>query len=155
VAVIPMAALPAELAPHRAAGHRIVFTNGCFDVLHRGHVSYLQQARTLGDILVVGVNDDASVRRLKGPHRPINSAEDRAAVLAALECVGLVTIFSGDDAVALVEIVCPDVYVKGTDYRRRPLPEAATVAHLGGRVELVDLLDGRSTTAIVERIRAV
>jgi len=155
MAVTPMAELAAALAPHRAAGDRIVCTNGCFDVLHRGHVAYLEQARSLGDVLVVGLNDDASVRRLKGPHRPINPAEDRAAVLAALACVGHVTVFTHDDAVALVELIQPDVYVKGSDYLSRPLPEAAAVAHQGGRVELVDLLDGRSTTAIMDRIRAL
>ena len=154
MAVIPLARLPEVLAPYRAEGKRIVCTNGCFDVLHRGHVDHLRQARDLGDVLVVGVNDDAAVRRLKGPHRPINPDVDRAAVLAALACVELVTIFSGDDAVELVEMVRPDVYVKGADYRRRPLPEAAAVAHQGGRVELLDYVDGRSTSAIVERIRA-
>jgi rfaE bifunctional protein nucleotidyltransferase chain/domain len=154
VAVIPLARLPEVLAPYRAAGKRIVCTNGCFDVLHRGHVDHLRQARDLGDLLVVGVNDDAAVRRLKGPHRPINPDVDRAAVLAALACVEHVTIFSGDDAVELVELVRPDVYVKGGDYHRRPLPEAAAVAHQGGRVELLGYLDGRSTSAIVERIRA-
>lgn len=154
MAVIPLARLPEVLAPYRAEGKRIVCTNGCFDVLHRGHVDHLRQARDLGDVLVVGVNDDAAVRRLKGPHRPINPEVDRAAVLAALACVELVTIFSGDDAVELVETVRPDVYVKGADYRRRPLPEAAAVARQGGRVELLDYVDGRSTSAIVERIRA-
>jgi D-beta-D-heptose 7-phosphate kinase / D-beta-D-heptose 1-phosphate adenosyltransferase len=155
VAVIPLARLPEVLAAYRAAGKRIVCTNGCFDVLHRGHVEHLRQARELGDVLVVGVNDDAAVRRLKGPHRPINPAVDRAVVLAALACVEHVTIFPGDDAVGLVELVRPDVYVKGGDYRRRPLPEAAAVAQQGGRVVLLGYFDGRSTSAIVERIRAV
>ncbi len=155
MAVIPLARLPEVLTPYRAEGKRIVCTNGCFDVLHRGHVDHLRQARELGDVLVVGVNDDAAVRRLKGPHRPINPDDDRAAVLAALACVEHVTIFPGDDAVGLVELVRPDVYVKGGDYRRRRLPEAAAVAHQGGRVVLLGYFDGMSTSAIVERIRAI
>jgi D-beta-D-heptose 7-phosphate kinase / D-beta-D-heptose 1-phosphate adenosyltransferase len=143
------------LASHRAAGRRVVCTNGCFDVLHRGHLAYLEQARRLGDVLVVGVNDDASVRRLKGPGRPVNPAEDRAAVLAALACVNHVAIFGGDTAAELVEFVRPDVYVKGADYAARVLPEAAVVARYGGEVRLLELVPNRSTSAIIERIRAV
>jgi len=154
-----MAVPPAELtqlvAWHRALGRTIVCTNGCFDVLHRGHVAYLEAAGALGDVLVVGVNDDAGVRRLKGPGRPINPAEDRAAVVAALACVGHVTVFSGDTALELIEQVRPDVYVKGADYRDQPLPEAAAVKRCGGQVQLIDYLPGRSTSAIVRRIRAV
>lgn len=143
------------LESHRDAGRRIVCTNGCFDVLHRGHVAYLEQARRLGDVLVVGVNDDDSVRRLKGPGRPVNPVEDRATVVAALACVDHVAVFGGDTAEELVELIRPDVYVKGADYTSRALPEAAVVARHGGEVRLLDLIPDRSTSAIIERIRAV
>ena len=151
--VVEPTELAGVVAAHRAAGRRIVCTNGCFDVLHRGHVAYLEQARGLGDVLVVGVNDDAGVRRLKGPGRPINTAADRAAVLAALASVTVVTVFTGDTAVGLVERVRPDVYVKGGDYAGAELPEAAVVERHGGRVVLLDYVAGRSTSAIVARIR--
>jgi rfaE bifunctional protein nucleotidyltransferase chain/domain len=151
--VVEPAELASVVADHRAAGRRIVCTNGCFDVLHRGHVAYLDQARALGDVLVVGVNDDAGVRRLKGPGRPINTAADRAAVLAALASVTVVSVFTGETATELVEQVRPDVYVKGGDYAGAVLPEAAVVARYGGRVALLDYVAGRSTSAIVSRIR--
>jgi D-beta-D-heptose 7-phosphate kinase / D-beta-D-heptose 1-phosphate adenosyltransferase len=149
---------PAELVGivegHRRAGRRIVFTNGCFDVLHRGHVEYLSQARLLGDVLVVAVNDDAGVARLKGPGRPVNPVVDRAAVLAALRCVDLVTSFAEDTPIRLIELVRPDVYTKGGDYRPERLPETPVVLGLGGQVRILDYLAGRSTTATVARIRA-
>ena len=151
--VVEPAELAGVVAAQRAAGRRIVCTNGCFDVLHRGHVAYLDEARGLGDVLVVGVNDDAGVRRLKGPGRPINTAADRAIVLAALESVTLVSVFSGDTAVGLVERVRPDVYVKGGDYAGAVLPEAAVVQRHGGRVALLDYVAGQSTSAVVARIR--
>lgn len=147
--------VPETVRAHRAAGRRIVFTNGCFDVLHRGHVEYLATARGLGDILIVGLNSDASVRRLKGPTRPVNPAEDRAVVLAGLSSVDHVVEFGADTPEALIEVVRPEVYVKGGDYRLETLPETAQIARLGGRVELVPFLPGRSTTALVERIREV
>jgi rfaE bifunctional protein nucleotidyltransferase chain/domain len=130
-----------------------VFTNGCFDVLHCGHVECLQQAAALGDVLVVGVNSDDSVRKLKGAGRPVNPAEDRAAVVAAIGCVEYVTIFSGDTPMRLLEAVRPDVYVKGGDYDAATLPERRAVERYGGRVVTVRYLPGHSTTAIVDRIR--
>ena len=151
--VLTAEALVDRLAGLRASGHRVVCTNGCFDVLHRGHVSYLEAARRLGDVLVVGINDDEGVRRLKGADRPVNTAEDRAAVLAALACVDLVTIFAGDTAEGLVELVRPDTYVKGGDYSARPLPEADVVRRYGGQVRLLDYVPDRSTTAMIDRIR--
>jgi len=151
--ILSVGAVPAVLAGHRSAGRRIVFTNGCFDVLHRGHVEYLAAARELGDVLIVGLNSDASVRRLKGPPRPVNPAEDRAIVLAALASVDHVVEFGDDTPARLIESVRPDVYVKGGDYRLETLPEAAQIARLGGRVALLDFLPGRSTTALVDRIR--
>jgi rfaE bifunctional protein nucleotidyltransferase chain/domain len=132
----------------------VVFTNGCFDVLHRGHVGYLAQARQLGDMLIVAVNSDASVRRLKGPHRPVNAVEDRVAVLAALWCVDLVVVFDEDSPVELIEAVRPDVYVKGGDYNLDLLPEAPLVRRLGGEVRTLDYVPDRSTSAIIDRIRA-
>jgi len=151
--------LPAEqLARHiddeRARGKRIVFTNGCFDVLHRGHVTYLQQARALGDVLVVAVNSDSSVSRLKGPGRPVNPVEDRAAVLAALSCVDHVTVFEEDTPVRLLELIRPDLYVKGGDYTPAMLPETPVVERLGGEVRILDYVEDRSTTALIDRIRA-
>jgi D-beta-D-heptose 7-phosphate kinase / D-beta-D-heptose 1-phosphate adenosyltransferase len=138
----------------RANGRRIVFTNGCFDVLHRGHVAYLQQARQLGDTLIVAVNSDSSVSRLKGPGRPVNCVEDRVAVLSALSCVDYVTVFDEDTPVRLLELVRPDLYVKGGDYTANMLPETPIVERLGGRVRILDYVEERSTTALIDRIRA-
>jgi D-beta-D-heptose 7-phosphate kinase / D-beta-D-heptose 1-phosphate adenosyltransferase len=138
----------------RAKGRHIVFTNGCFDVLHRGHVAYLQQARQLGDTLVVAVNSDSSVSRLKGPGRPVNCVEDRVAVLSALSCVDYVTVFDEDTPVRLLELIRPDLYVKGGDYTASMLPETPVVERLGGRVRILDYVEERSTTALIDRIRA-
>ncbi len=135
----------------RSQGHTIVFTNGCFDILHAGHVTYLEQARTLGSVLVVGLNGDDSVRRLKGPQRPINHADDRAAVLGALRCVDYVVVFDEDTPLSLVSTLLPDVLVKGGDYTRDTVVGADVVEEHGGRVEIIPLLPGRSTTSIVER----
>jgi rfaE bifunctional protein nucleotidyltransferase chain/domain len=148
-------AVPGVIAAHRAAGRRVVFTNGCFDVLHRGHVEYLDAASRLGDVLIVGLNSDDSVRRLKGPDRPLNTAADRAVVLAGLASVDHVVEFGADTPAGLIELVRPDVYVKGGDYQLATLPEAAQIARLGGRVELIEFVPGRSTSALVERIRTV
>jgi len=146
--------LAALVAGHRAAGRRIVFTNGCFDVLHRGHVAYLNQARLLGDVLVVAVNSDDGVRRLKGPSRPVNPAADRAAMLAALSCVDHVTVFEQDTSVALLRRLRPEVYAKGGDYTPHMLPEASVVTGYGGAVHIVDYVPDHSTTAMIDRIRA-
>jgi len=141
------------LAEHRRAGHRVVFTNGCFDVLHRGHVAYLRQARALGDVLVVALNSDESVSRLKGPQRPVNPLTDRAGVVGALAGVDLVTAFAEDTPVDLLEAVRPDVYAKGGDYTPQMLPETPVVERLGGQVRVLDYLSDHSTTAIVARIQ--
>ncbi|WP_242091368.1 D-glycero-beta-D-manno-heptose 1-phosphate adenylyltransferase [Curtobacterium sp. DN_7.5] len=141
------------VAAARAVGRRIVFTNGCFDVVHRGHTTYLRQASELGDLLVVALNDDDSVRRLKGPERPINTAEDRAGVLAALACVDLVTVFATDTPIPLLRRIRPDVYVKGGDYSPEMLSETAVVREYGGEVVMVDYVAEHSTTAVVRRIR--
>ncbi len=145
--------LSAFAAALRAHGQRIVFTNGCFDILHVGHVRYLGAARALGDCLVVGLNSDTSVRRLKGPERPVNEEADRAEVLDALRAVDYVTIFDEPTAAELIEIIRPDVYVKGGDYTIATLPEAEIVRGYGGRVEFIDLVPERSTTRVIEKLR--
>ncbi|MEW2426727.1 D-glycero-beta-D-manno-heptose 1-phosphate adenylyltransferase [Micromonospora sp. NPDC047644] len=142
------------VAGYREAGRSVVFTNGCFDVLHRGHVRYLEQARALGDLLIVAVNSDGSVRRLKGPDRPVNPVEDRGALLAALACVDHVVVFEEDSPTALIEAVRPDVYVKGGDYPPELVPEAPLVRRLGGQVRTLGYVPDRSTSAIIERIRS-
>ncbi|HWM56352.1 MAG TPA: D-glycero-beta-D-manno-heptose 1-phosphate adenylyltransferase [Pseudonocardia sp.] len=145
--------LAAAVREHRRAGHRVVFTNGCFDVLHRGHVAYLRQARGLGDVLVVALNSDASVSRLKGPQRPVNTLADRAGVVGALDGVDLVTAFDADTPIGLIELLCPEIYAKGGDYTPQMLAETPVVERLGGRVRVLDYLSDHSTSAIVDRIR--
>ncbi len=139
----------------RQAGKTLVFTNGHFDLLHLGHLDYLQKARALGDALFVGVNGDASTRRLKGTGRPLVPASERARLLAALKPVSAVLIFEQDTADALLRALQPDIYVKGGDYADKPLPERATVLASGGRVELIDFLPGHSTSGLIERIRSL
>ncbi len=149
-----LAALAGRLQDLRSRGQRIVLTNGCFDILHRGHVTYLSRAKALGDVLVVGVNSDESIRRLKGPGRPINTLEDRIQVLAALSCVDSVVPFHEDTPHGLVRALRPHVFVKGGDYTRDRLPEAALVEELGGEVHILPFVADRSTTGVIERIRA-
>ncbi|MFB7631303.1 D-glycero-beta-D-manno-heptose 1-phosphate adenylyltransferase [Streptomyces sp. NPDC056149] len=139
--------------PHRA--QRVVFTNGCFDILHGGHVSLLSRAKALGGLLVVGVNSDASVRRLKGPARPVIPLSERMRVLAALGCVDLVVPFEADSPTELIARLRPDHYVKGSDYTRRTLPEAPLVERLGGSVELLSTVDDLSTSKIIRDIHAL
>jgi rfaE bifunctional protein nucleotidyltransferase chain/domain len=138
-----------------AAGKTMVFSNGHFDLFHVGHLDYLEKARALGDALFVGVNDDASTRRLKGVGRPIIPADERARLLAALSAIDAVIVFSGDTADALIEALTPDIYVKGGDYSQKNLPEKATVEALGGRVELIAFLPEHSTSDLIAAIRAL
>lgn len=145
--------LAAQVEVHRAQGQQIVLTNGCFDVLHSGHTRYLNQAKQLGDVLVVALNSDDSVRRLKGPGRPINAEADRAAVVAALSCVDYVTVFDTHTASPLIEQLKPEVYAKGGDYTPEMLEETDVVHEYGGRVAILDYVAERSTTAVVNRIR--
>jgi rfaE bifunctional protein nucleotidyltransferase chain/domain len=152
-AVVGLEELARLVGAHRAAGRRIVFTNGCFDVLHRGHVAYLEQARRLGDTLVVALNSDASVARLKGPGRPVNLVEDRAAVLSALSSVDHVVVFDEPSPRRLLDLVRPDIYVKGGDYRPEMIPEAGQVSRLGGEVRVLCYVADHSTSAIIDRIR--
>jgi rfaE bifunctional protein nucleotidyltransferase chain/domain len=151
--VLSVGALQQRLAAEPERWRPLVLTNGCFDILHAGHVHYLAQARAWGRTLVVGLNSDSSVRRLKGESRPLNGEGERAAVLAALRAVDAVVIFAEPTAVELVAALRPDIYVKGGDYTAETLPEAAAVAAVGGRVELIAFVWKTSTTAIVERIR--
>lgn len=138
---------------HRVAGRRVVFTNGCFDILHAGHVRYLNAAKAEGDVLILGLNSDASVRELKGEGRPVNAERDRAEVLSGLAAVDYVVVFEEDTPAALIDIVQPDVLVKGADWKDKGVVGRETVEARGGRVVLVDLLEGRSTTNTIERIR--
>lgn len=137
----------------REGGQRVVFTNGCFDILHAGHVRYLAKARSFGDCLVLGLNTDSSVRRIKGENRPVNSELDRAEVAGALKAVDYVVLFDEPTAEELIRQVHPDVYVKGGDYTVETLPEGQIVLGYGGRVELVELVEGRSTTNVIARIK--
>lgn len=134
-----------------AAGKKLVFTNGSFDILHRGHVTYLEFARSQGDALVVGLNSDASVRRYKGPTRPVNGQEDRALVLAALRAVDAVVIFDEDEPRSLIEKILPHVLVKGSDWAHYVSGRDVVEAH-GGRVVLADMVEGRSTSNVIDRI---
>ena len=146
--------LPAWRAPLRAAGRRLVVTNGCFDLLHRGHVTYLEAARAQGDALLVGLNADASVRELKGPHRPVNCEDDRAFVVAALACVDGVCIFRERTALRFLTEVRPDIYAKGGDYTIDTInqEERRLVEQLGGKVVVLPGVPGKSTTALLEKI---
>ena len=147
-------ALRAMLVPRRRDGTRVVFTNGCFDLVHAGHVRYLEAARALGDVLVVALNDDASVRRLKGAGRPILALAERAEVLAGLTAVDHLVAFAEDTPLALIEILQPDVLVKGADWAADDIVGRDVVLARGGRVERIDLVPGLSTSEIIRRIRA-
>ena len=137
------------------AGQTIVFTNGCFDILHRGHVEYLCRARDLGDALIVGVNSDESVRGLKGDGRPVQPLEDRMRILASLISVDYVIGFSESTPEALLSVLQPDVHTKGGDYDVQALPEAKVVQAYGGRIELIQFLDGRSSSGIIRKSQSL
>jgi rfaE bifunctional protein nucleotidyltransferase chain/domain len=136
----------------RAEGKTIVSTNGCFDIIHAGHVACIEIAKGYGDFLVVGVNTDESVRRLKGPGRPVNPLDERMLVLAGLRAVDVVCSFPDDTSVPFVRAIGPDVHVKGGDYAVEDMPEAKAVAEVGGRIELAPLIGGRSTTNLLDKI---
>lgn len=161
--VFERAALAQEVQHRQQAGERCVFTNGCFDLLHIGHVKYLQEARAAGDFLVLGLNSDESTRMLKGPSRPLVPELERAEILAALTCVDYVTIFAEATASALVDLLKPDVYIKGGDYAgaqgsqidTRRLPEAKHVFAYGGNVQLISYLPGHSTTELIAKIKCL
>jgi len=150
--VISLKRLLKELAPLREKGRKVVFTNGCFDIIHAGHVRYLTKARSLGDMLVVGLNSDASVRAIKGPSRPIVPESERAEVLGALRCVDYVVIFNEDTPLSLITALRPDILVKGSDWAAHEIVGGDVVKESGGRVARVRLLKGRSTTNIIKRV---
>ncbi len=139
------------LKKHKKSGEKIVFTNGCFDILHVGHVRYLEKTKSLGDVLVVGLNSDASVRRLKGPGRPLNRQRDRAEVLSALSCVDYVTFFSEATPLRLIQKVRPDFLVKGGDWDKRSIVGGDFVRSYGGRVVPLLFVNGYSTTALLRK----
>ena len=130
----------------------MVFTNGCFDLLHAGHIKYLQAARRLGDLLVLGLNSDASIRRLKGEKRPLIEQDERAHLLAALGCIDFVTVFDEDTPLELISTLRPDILVKGGDYTPEGVVGKDLVESWGGRVELIEFVDGKSTTSLIEKI---
>jgi len=154
--VLDRPSLAAAVERAKAEGKTVVTTNGCFDILHVGHVRYLQDARSLGDVLVVGVNSDATVRKLKGPERPVVPEHERVEILAALECVDYVTVFSEDTPIELILAIKPNIHVKGGDYQSDELIEAPAVRSVGGRVVIVSFTstatEGRSTTNLIGKI---
>jgi cytidyltransferase-like protein len=147
--------LPALGAEYAAQGKKLVLTNGCFDLLHTGHIRYLEEARSCGDALIVAVNSDASVRELKGPERPLNNELDRAEVLAALRCVDHVTIFTGKRVTDVIRLLRPAIYAKGGDYTLETLDsdERAALEEVGTKISLLQLVPGHSTTGILERMK--
>ncbi len=142
------------VALRKKTGQKIVFSNGCFDIIHAGHVEYLQQARSQGDFLVLGVNDDRSIRALKGSGRPVNEELQRARVLAALGCVDAVVLFGEDTPIKLITALCPDILVKWADWKEDDIVGAAEVKAGGGRVERIPFSSQTSTTDMIRRIRA-
>ncbi|MBE7413768.1 MAG: D-glycero-beta-D-manno-heptose 1-phosphate adenylyltransferase [Deltaproteobacteria bacterium] len=150
--IIARSRLAKELAGARRKKKKIVFTNGCFDIIHAGHVRYLKKARSLGDVLVVGLNSDSSVRSIKGDKRPIVPCRERAEVLSALGCVDYVVVFNEDTPSKLIEAVRPDVLAKGADWAAKDIVGGDAVRKGGGRVARITLLKGRSTTNIIRRV---
>lgn len=150
--VLETEALVEAIQTHQRQGQRVVTTNGCFDVLHVGHLRYLQAAKQLGDILVVLVNSDASVQALKGPNRPILPQEERAEILAGLDCVDYVGIFHQDTPIDVLERLRPHIHVKGGDYDVKNLPEAPVLEGMGTELVFIPTIEGRSTTNIIQRI---
>ncbi|MBR6162644.1 D-glycero-beta-D-manno-heptose 1-phosphate adenylyltransferase [bacterium] len=137
----------------RSEGKTIVTTNGCFDILHAGHVRYLNKAKTFGDVLVVALNSDKSVRAIKGPTRPVNNELNRAEVLCGLRSVDYVVLFDENSPLELLKFIKPDVHTKGADYTVETLPEAKAIMDAGGRIEFIEFVDGLSTTSIINKIQ--
>jgi D-beta-D-heptose 7-phosphate kinase/D-beta-D-heptose 1-phosphate adenosyltransferase len=153
--IVPFPLLRRRCAKLRAGGKKIVFTNGCFDILHAGHVRYLKKAKALGDVLVVGLNSDRSVRAIKGPARPVVGQKDRAEVLSALECVDYVSIFGEPTPVKLIKAVRPDVLVKGADWKVGEIAGSDFVDSYGGKTLTVRLVKGKSTSGIIDKISRI
>ena len=136
----------------RKRGKRVVFTNGCFDILHYGHAKYLEEAKSKGDVLIVGINSDSSIRRIKGPRRPVIKEHDRLRLISALESVDYAVLFSGDTPIRLIRSIKPDILIKGSDWDKAGIVGADFVSSYGGKVETVRLLNGRSTTNLIKKI---
>jgi len=153
--ILPLEDLLARLEQERAAGRKIVFTNGCFDILHPGHIAYLEDAAACGNVMVLGLNSDASVRRLKGAERPINSEQDRAVMLAGLASIDYVTLFDQDTPIELISAVKPDVLVKGGDWTLENIVGADFVQEHGGEVYSLPFREGYSTTSLIEKIKSL
>ena len=151
--VLSIEKLVEQIDKLKKQGKKIVSTNGCFDILHVGHVRYLQKSAALGDILIVCLNSDSSVKALKGESRPLNNENDRAEVLAALACVDFVVIFNENTPVNYLARIKPDIHTKGGDYDVETLPETKVVVDNGGRVELISFVDGKSTTNIINKMK--
>lgn len=145
--------LPELLKELRSQGKTIVTTNGCFDILHVGHVRYLQKTKTFADVLIVALNSDISVKKIKGPDRPVNNENDRAEILCALSCVDYVVLFDESSPENLLVEIKPDVHTKGADYTVETLPEAKAIMANGGRIEFINFVEGKSTTAVIEKMR--
>lgn len=145
--------LDSLLGQLKKEGKTIVTTNGCFDILHVGHVRYLEKAKSFGDVLIVALNSDKSVKSIKGNDRPINNEEDRAVVLSALKSVDYVVLFDEDSPINLLLQIKPDVHTKGADYTVETLPEAKGIMESGGRIEFITFVEGKSTTSIIEKMR--
>lgn len=152
--VVKREAVSGLITSLKAQGKTIVTTNGCFDILHVGHVRYLQATKAFADVMVVCLNSDVSVKKIKGPDRPINNENDRAEILCALECVDYVVLFDESSPVDLLCEMKPDVYTKGADYTIDTLPEAKPVMENGGRVEFISFVEGKSTTNVIKKIGA-
>lgn len=147
--------LKTQVATWQAQGKKIVFSNGCFDLVHKGHIDYLNRAADLGDVLVMGLNTDASVSKLKGPHRPIQDEQSRLLIMAALQCVSAVVLFNEETPYDLIKLVQPDVLVKGSDYQPENIVGYDIVTAKGGMVKTIDFLPGYSTSAIERRIKEI
>ncbi len=150
--IVTLPVLKRRISSLKKAGRRVVFTNGCFDILHYGHAKYLQDAKAKGDLLVVAVNSDSSVKRIKGPKRPVTGQSDRLKVIAALGCVDFAVLFDESTPLKLIKSIRPDILVKGSDWSRKNIVGGDFVKSYGGRVLTIDLVKGRSTTAIIEKI---
>lgn len=146
--------LPELLHKLRSENKTIVTTNGCFDILHVGHVRYLQKTKSFADVLIVALNSDKSVKSIKGSDRPINNEKDRAEILNALSCVDYVVLFDEDSPMDLLAEIKPDVHTKGADYTIETLPEAKTIIENGGRIEFISFVEGKSTTSLIEKMKA-
>ncbi len=153
--VVSLKSLVKNVAIRKQTGQKIVFTNGCFDILHAGHVDYLQKTRRQGDFLVLGLNDDQSIRSIKGPDRPVNNEQQRARVLAALGCVDAVVLFGEDTPLNLINTLCPDVLVKGADWEENEIVGAKEVKAAGGRVERIAFVSDTSTTGMIDQIKSM